>query len=113
MKRFLQEYGVAWQTTLYFGLFWFLLAILLLPLQFLRLLDDEKHAAIKVPVVAACVLVYLPFAILWASRVSHVRPPTDEQADQLHREAVAAKNAELQMENQTVCDGASRSQSQT
>jgi hypothetical protein len=100
MKRnwFLQEYRAAWRTLFHFAMFCFLLGFFSLPLHLLGLVDEERHPVITTVLLVVCLLVYLPFGILWASRMSGVQPPTEEQADRLHREAIAAKNAELKKE---------------
>ena len=102
LNGFVQEYRTAWRTLFYFAFFAFLLGVFSLPLRLLDLLNDKQYPVISEVIRIACLLAYLPFCILWASRVSGFRLPTKEEAERQHREAVRRKNAELKRENRTV-----------
>ena len=98
LNWFFGEYFAAIRTCFHFAILCVLLAIFSLPLQLLGLLNDGRYPVLTGVIQVVCLLVYLPFCILWASRVSGVRPPTEEETDLQYREAVRRKNVELNRE---------------
>ena len=99
VKHILSSYMIALRTTLHFCLFAVILGILTFPFRLAdKLLGDAPPFLITLTVVLV-ILVYLPFAVLWSSRITGVRPRTEAEAKQHHNEIVRTKNAQLRQEN--------------
>jgi len=99
LKHIFSSYMNALRTTLHFFLFGAVLAILMFPIRISgKLLGDAPDFLILLTTVLA-ILVYLPFAVLWSSRITGVRPRTESEAEQQHSDIVNTKNAQLRQEN--------------
>ncbi|EMI57585.1 hypothetical protein [Rhodopirellula sallentina] len=98
LKTALRSYGDAWRTTFHFIAFGIAFFILTFPTRLLGILTGpEPSWYIAVPLFCALV-VYLPFSVDWASRLTGVRPRTPEEQEEHHRKVVDEKNAQLRRE---------------
>ena len=86
MKDFIEIWKDAWRTTWYFFFFWMMLGLFGLPLWIVSecTKDTDNNHSIWVFHIILYIL-YLPFAIRWASKVSGVRPPTRKEAKEMAR----------------------------
>jgi len=98
-KSLVREYFLAWRTVLYFTGFCVLLSVLLLPMQLLAMIEATRYPVLHKALLAVLLLVYLPYALHLASKMSGVGPPTPDEEERRQREVVARKNAELERES--------------
>ncbi|EMI51855.1 membrane protein [Rhodopirellula sallentina SM41] len=98
IKTALRSYGDAWRTTFHFIAFGIAFSILTFPFRLLGIVTGpEPSWYIAVPLIFALV-VYLPFSVAWASRLTGVRPRTPKEQEEHHRKIVDEKNAQLRRE---------------
>ena len=85
--KILKAYQEGWRTIVYFIGFSILLNIFAgIPLKILfSALDDGPALYI---VTGAFLLIYFPFAMLWASRLSGVKPLSPEKAEEKRRKEI-------------------------
>jgi hypothetical protein len=86
--KILKAYQEGWGTIVYFIGFFILLNIFAgIPLKILFSALDGYGLALYI-VIGAFLLIYFPFAMLWASRLSGVKPLTPKEAEGKRRKEI-------------------------
>ena len=80
MNNHITKWKNAWRTTWYYIWFSILLNIFLCPIHIGKIDLIDNNSVAKIIFYTGMILVYFPFAVLWASKASGLHPLTKKEA---------------------------------
>ena len=99
MKRLFAQWKEAWRISIYFIGFSIVCNFLMLPVGLGKIAFFKEHIIAAVIFYVCLGLFYLPFAILWSSKIANLRAPTQEEAKQKEIHDQERLNRQIQARN--------------